>query len=476
MSSLLQFVFGMLICSTLLAGLGLIVAASGQRVRHWPAFWAMLLVVAVAIPALGLGMAAMPFSRIADLPSLPYLNVPMDALDSVMISSTADVGPPFSDRWQMALTAFALIYLAGVLLQLLKLLFGRRRVARIARLAVPINSSTHQVYWLAGVDCGSDSLTPFAYTPFGQPGRSRIVVPAEFAEQLSAAELSDVLDHERAHVARRDDEVGVILRVLRAFCWLSPAALLLFARWSRSIEVQCDLEATHGRTPRMRKAYAATLLKALHITANRVLAYPAASFSTHRLRSEQMRIECILTGQATAFKQLRHHVLLGALAISTTVVGAASLSARAASGTDKAASAAASSIGSMLNGRLSARFGNRTDPFNAGATRQHNGIDVVAPVGTEIMAPADGVIVAATDLYDDRPNYGKVVVIETDGELRTLLAHLDGYPVRVGQSVRKGEAIATVGMSGKTTGPHVHIETFRSGERVDPETVWFAKR
>ena len=80
-------------------------------------------------------------------------------------------------------------------------------------------------------------------------------------------------------------------------------------------------------------------------------------------------------------------------------------------------------------------------------------------------------VVAATDLHDGKPEYGKVVVIETNGDIRILLAHLDNYYVTLGQRVSQGAKIATVGNTGQSSGPHVHIETYESGQRVDPSTV-----
>jgi murein DD-endopeptidase MepM/ murein hydrolase activator NlpD len=53
-----------------------------------------------------------------------------------------------------------------------------------------------------------------------------------------------------------------------------------------------------------------------------------------------------------------------------------------------------------------------------------------------------------------------------------VFAHLDSYTVRAGQSVTQGTQIATVGSSGKSTGPHVHIETYQNGTRLDPQGVW----
>jgi murein DD-endopeptidase MepM/ murein hydrolase activator NlpD len=126
----------------------------------------------------------------------------------------------------------------------------------------------------------------------------------------------------------------------------------------------------------------------------------------------------------------------------------------------------------MVNGRMTSPFGPTADPFKDGETRNHYGVDIAAPTGTPIYAPANGVIVAATDAYKGNPKYGNVVALKTDGGVLTVFAHLDGFNVTEGQNVTQGNQIATVGSSGQSTGPHVHIETYDNGTRVDPVSIW----
>jgi murein DD-endopeptidase MepM/ murein hydrolase activator NlpD len=85
-----------------------------------------------------------------------------------------------------------------------------------------------------------------------------------------------------------------------------------------------------------------------------------------------------------------------------------------------------------------------------------------------VLAPADGRIVAATTAYPDGPQYGTVVVIDHGQGWQTLYAHLQSTDVAVGQQVHAGEQIARVGSTGRVTGPHLHLEMLRNGERVDP--------
>lgn len=198
-----------------------------------------------------------------------------------------------------------------------------------------------------------------------------------------------------------------------------------------------------------------------------------------------MRIAHIMTGSQPTYKRRRDRVVLGLVASAVTAVGMISISTTASAG-DPAPQTANTTeapvisnpvtkgpvFTSMVTGRLTSTFGPAADPFNKGQTRDHYGVDIAAPTGTPIYAPANGIIVAATDVYDGKPAYGNVVVLQTRGGVLTLFAHLDGFIVTPGQSVSQGTQIATVGNSGKSTGPHVHIETHKNGARVDPLSVW----
>ena len=120
----------------------------------------------------------------------------------------------------------------------------------------------------------------------------------------------------------------------------------------------------------------------------------------------------------------------------------------------------------ILRGRLTSTMGPRQLPNDK--LRFHTGIDLAAPKGSPIFAPADGRVITVSE----SARWGKVVVLLTGGDTTTRFAHLDASLVTEGQTVRAGELIARVGSSGQSTGPHVHIETYVDGERVDPMTVW----
>jgi murein DD-endopeptidase MepM/ murein hydrolase activator NlpD len=113
--------------------------------------------------------------------------------------------------------------------------------------------------------------------------------------------------------------------------------------------------------------------------------------------------------------------------------------------------------------RVTSEFGHRPNPLGKGHVF-HRGIDLAAPVGTPVYAVAAGTVIRASR---DR-TYGNVVVIDHHNGYKTLYAHNSKLLVKVGERVKPGQSIAKVGSTGHSTGPHLHFEIHRSGQRVDP--------
>ena len=129
-------------------------------------------------------------------------------------------------------------------------------------------------------------------------------------------------------------------------------------------------------------------------------------------------------------------------------------------------------------GSVSSPYGWREDPFT-GKRDFHHGIDISSPSGSQVSAAGAGCVVFS----GWKEGYGKVVEIEHQDGLSTLYAHNLKNLVKEGERVAKYQAIALVGNSGKSTGPHLHYEVRRKGEAINPTKVtriskgsWYAKR
>jgi murein DD-endopeptidase MepM/ murein hydrolase activator NlpD len=114
-------------------------------------------------------------------------------------------------------------------------------------------------------------------------------------------------------------------------------------------------------------------------------------------------------------------------------------------------------------GWVTSGFGWRSSPFTA-RKEFHKGLDISAPAGTPIYAPSRGVV----SLVERDPSYGLVLDITHGGGLSTRYGHLQRANVKQGQVVQRGDTIAFIGDSGRSTGPHLHYEVRISGVPVNP--------
>ena len=114
-------------------------------------------------------------------------------------------------------------------------------------------------------------------------------------------------------------------------------------------------------------------------------------------------------------------------------------------------------------GYISSGFGERVDPFTGGE-EFHEGIDFAAPQGTPIHAVAAGIVTWA----GARGGYGNMVQIDHGNGYSTRYGHAEKILVHVGETVQRGDVIALVGSTGRSTGPHVHFEVLKNGHEVNP--------
>jgi len=115
------------------------------------------------------------------------------------------------------------------------------------------------------------------------------------------------------------------------------------------------------------------------------------------------------------------------------------------------------------NGYLERGFGMKVDPFT-NRNRMHTGLDLSAPIGTPVYAPASGVVT----LREHQTQFGNIIAIDHGYGLETYFGHLSRFAVKLHDVVRRGDIIGYVGNSGYSTGPHVHYEVHVNGQPVNP--------
>ncbi|WP_025146095.1 M23 family metallopeptidase [Pedobacter jeongneungensis] len=114
--------------------------------------------------------------------------------------------------------------------------------------------------------------------------------------------------------------------------------------------------------------------------------------------------------------------------------------------------------------RLSSQFGLREHPILK-VTKFHQGLDISAPFGTVVYAPANGVV---REVNDNAKGYGTKILIEHQFGFKTIFGHLSSCLVKAGDVVNVGQPIARVGSTGLSTGPHLHYEILKNDYKVNP--------
>ncbi len=291
--------------------------------------------------------------------------------------------------------------------------------------------------------------------------RPLVFLPAVLLESGRQRALATALAHELAHVARWDCLVRQLQQWLQGLYFFHPAVWIAAGRLRAGQEQMSDaLVVSHGLVSARR--YVGGLLDVLQLD----LRGAEAPALTHNQRRLLMRIDAV---RAVRPRQ-RSRSLLAFFAAALVGVFLRPLAAGGSPSQTAAGGQAPSSrelANPLPSGHLTLGFGATSHPI----TRKpyaHRGIDLAAPAGTPVLAPADGVVEVATADYAPSKDAGSVVVLKHPGGLTTFCAHLGSIEVAAGQRVSRGETIGRVGTSGLSTGPHLHFEVWRGGAHLDP--------
>lgn len=362
-------------------------------------------------------------------------------------------------------------YAGGVLAGGIGWSMGLQRLRRLLRTVRPIASEQMpgpatrkqcRVLSAAGIRVLVAVAAPGPFA-LGWPCR-RIVVPQALLQALGDEPLRLVLRHEAAHLRRNDPLWALLLRLGGLLLWFNPFLRPLARRAQLAAELACDAEALAADT-HLRRTYARAYVEVLRLSirssSSGTVPSPGVAFSPHHQGSHRMRIDHIVHGDPNARRRPFVAAAVAAIALAAGG-GLTAVQAAAASGPAVVFS------GPILQGWISSAFGATSESADA---RHHNGIDLAAAHGTPVHAPAAGTVLVAEQRYQAAPSYGTVVVLDHGDGWQTLYAHLGSMEVEAGDQVASGDAIGRIGVSGKSTGPHVHVEVRHNGQRVDPASV-----
>jgi murein DD-endopeptidase MepM/ murein hydrolase activator NlpD len=122
-------------------------------------------------------------------------------------------------------------------------------------------------------------------------------------------------------------------------------------------------------------------------------------------------------------------------------------------------------LGLPFPGAITSTFGHRENPFGGDGVETHKGLDIKGPNGGEVKAMAKGEVKFA----GLKGGYGNCIILKHGNGFETLYGHLSKILVRVGQQIDIGQQIGNIGSTGRSTGPHLHYEVHRNGQKINPE-------
>jgi len=122
-------------------------------------------------------------------------------------------------------------------------------------------------------------------------------------------------------------------------------------------------------------------------------------------------------------------------------------------------------LGYPYPGAITSTFGHRENPFSGEGVETHKGVDIRAAWGSPVKAMAKGEV----EFAGLRGGFGNCIMLKHGNGFETLYGHLSKILVSVGQKIEIGQQIGNIGSTGRSTGPHLHYEVHKNGEKIDPK-------
>lgn len=372
----------------------------------------------------------------------------------------------FSYIWAIALGVIFVIKLYGEWIYRKEISQARKllnpRVERIKRQALDKLGLKRDI----GIYIHTKSKVPKVYGLF----RPIIILSEDILYKFEDEQLQFILLHELCHIKRKDILLNVLRDSLKYVYFFNPFLFWCLGRMSLDCEISCDAMVLEKTSEKAYMDYGYTLIEVLRCSREK-----ERSLAVFLGRKKDMvrRIEMIKIYKR---KGMVSHIMGLTLVGIVLLVG--SLFSFAASEeqviyddnyTDNQVRDLDTEdlvfIQPIENKIISAYFGTR---YFAGKPYYHDGVDIPAPEGTDIYAAEAGEVVYV-DLNGE--DHGNLIVIEHKSGIKTLYGQCKEIFAEAGTYVNKGDLIAQVGSSGRSTGPHLHLGVRKDGEDIDPKIV-----
>ena len=295
--------------------------------------------------------------------------------------------------------------------------------------------------------------------------RACLLLPAHVSA-LAVNQQRLIVAHELTHRQRADPLWLMLSAALGVMFWFSRPFQRLDAGLREAVELGCDDAVLAGRNAGERRSYAAALVAQLRLQLQwQGHACAAPAFGNCGVTARVQRMQSARPPRMSRrTRVLASACMLAFAAVSATLQPA--FSAARASAPVVALSpipAPAAWVYPLDQVRVTALYGVRSPNVPTG----HHGADFAAPRGTPVHAVAPGTV--AQVAFD--PAWGHFVRVDHGGGMSSLLIHLEHAAVTKGQRIAAGALLGASGSSGKATGPHLHLEYWRDGRRLDPEIM-----
>ncbi len=386
------------------------------------------------------------------LPDLPDINM-ISSVETSLLATVSSL--PLKTSSSIDLETFILaVLITGWTVRLISALLAEARLNILRRLAEPYNApaaKTAVANWSDMLSLGRPpalAIMPGKRSPFvtGLFDRT-LYLPAHLKD---TAYIDLIIAHECTHIARGDMFTRPIERLIADLLWFSPFAWLARYRLDYWREAVCDAETV--ALTQAPVAYARALTHVAR-TAQISPSLPVAAFIlTQKRKTLPMRVSAILT-PCPQTSRLRTVAGVAALLIAAPLALAQGLGE---TGSSKSQNFSSPIFKAPLPQKLkiTSTYGVRKDPFSK-ASAFHSGTDISAPLGTPLAAPADGQIIF-TGYKDGYGNMIDLRLAQSGDVLR--YAQLSEIMVAEGDRVTAGKTVGLVGSSGRSTGPHLHLE------------------
>ncbi len=277
-------------------------------------------------------------------------------------------------------------------------------------------------------------------------------------------ELNQIIAHEKVHIRELHSLDIILVEIFSVLLWFNPFVFFL----KNAIKANHEFLADNYL---IRQGYNPIAYQKLLVN-EAVQNQPIGFVSYFNSLTIKKRIEMIANNKTRRLKKYKLFLMLPLIGLLISISGFKNntaiienpISAKNAILYENANPPEILPIEKAKIEKITVEFGRVFKNPVTKKTVTHSGVDIKAPLGTPVIAAANGVVrEAKTD-----KGYGKKVVIQHDNQYTTLYAHLNDFAVKVNENVKKGQVIGRVGNTGFSTAPHLHYEVIKNGKRVNP--------